>query len=95
MSYESENISLVRANTKSFAFDSGVININSALPYSNLFYPFLIDSANNYSNISLTIDILNSFQPDGKYPNENWVKNNRQRNDLLQDQTKWGFKDIL
>jgi hypothetical protein len=93
MSYEANNISLIRANVNSSSFDSGVITSNASLPYSNLFYPFLLDNGGNYLNTALTIDNLKNFQKTYLFPNEDWVSNNRLRDNLMLDQSKWGFRE--
>jgi hypothetical protein len=59
MSYISDNISLIRANTDTKAFDGGDVNENTIDAYANLFYPYILDNGGNNKNISLTIDILN------------------------------------
>lgn len=93
MIYKDNNISLIRANVNSSTFDSGTIDYASSLSFSNLFYPFLTDNGGNSKNISLTIDVLNRFSKENKFPNQNWINADRLRNDLIQDDIKWGFKE--
>ena len=93
MNYQENNISLIRANINSQSFDSGTIDFASSLPFSNLFYPFLLDNGGNYGNISLTIDILSKSTLENKFPNEKWVSENRRKNSLMYDNIKWGFKE--
>ena len=59
MTYISDNISLIRANTTSTEFDSGIINENTVNAYANLFYPYVLDDGGNTEIVSLTIDIMN------------------------------------
>ena len=59
MTFATDNISLIRANTNSSAFDSGGINENTVNAYANLFYPYVQDNAGNAQIVSLTIDIFN------------------------------------
>ena len=47
MSYETDNISLERANTTSTVFDSGVVTENTTNSYANLFYPYVLDHGGN------------------------------------------------
>lgn len=93
MIYKDNNISLIRANVNSTAFDSGTISFDSSYPFSNLFYPFLLDNGGAYNTISLTIDVLSKESPENKFPNEKWVNECRLRNNLLYDNIKWGFKE--
>lgn len=93
MIYKDNNISLIRANVNSMTFDSGTISFDSSYPFSNLFYPFLLDNGGTYSTISLTIDVLSKEFPENKFPNEKWVNESRLRNNLLYDNIKWGFKE--
>jgi hypothetical protein len=91
-----DNISLQRANNVSTAFDSGIINENTTLTYSNLFYPYILDNGGNSKSISLTIDILNKedLQNDtGDMVNKDWVKKDRLTNDLIVSKDIWGFKE--
>jgi hypothetical protein len=98
MSYTSDNISLIRANTFSAAFDSGDITENTVNAYANLFYPYLLDNGGNKQNIALTIDILNkedleqSTQP---FVNKNWVNKNRLDNNVSTSRAIWGFKEAF
>jgi len=92
MNYKKENISLVRANVNSQSFDGGTIDFVRSYPYANLFYPFIWDYSGNYRNISLTIDVLNKYTKDNKFPNEKWIDDDRIRNNLVND-VKWGFKE--
>ena len=94
MSYTKNNISLIRANTDTSAFQSGVIDESQILAYSNLFYPYIQDNANNVSSKSLTIDIVNEniFDPNPKFE-ENLVEKDRYTGNLLSNPYIWGFKE--
>jgi len=94
MTYIDDNIGLIRSNTISTDFDSGNINENNILPYSNLFYSYILDNADNNQNISLNIDVINQneINYDKKsFPNKNWVKNNRYCGNLIENTETWGF----
>lgn len=95
MSYSSDNISLIRANTDTTAFDSGVISAETSLAYSNLFYPYILDNGGNQEIVSLTIDILNKQELEEEtreVVNKDWAKPDRLRNNLATAKTIWGFK---
>ena len=90
------NISLVRSNTVSTAFDSGDVNENTVNAYANLFYPYILDNGGNKQNVSLTIDILNKKgleQNTKNFPNRNWINKDRLNADLSNSQAIWGFKE--
>ena len=96
MSYLSENISIIRANTFSTAFDSGIVDENTVNAYANLFYPYLLDNGGNINNISLTIDILNKKELEQEtkdFVNKNWVNKDRLENNLSVSKPIWGFKE--
>jgi len=94
MSYLSDNISLIRANPMIDDFKSGVVNQWEDIAYSNLFYPYLIDSAGSKRTVSVTIDILNkgSFLPIN-LPNVKWHSKERYIGNLLESEPIWGFKE--
>ena len=94
MSYESENISLVRASKNVDGFISGEINKFESLAFANLFYPYLMDNGGSDSIVSLTIDILNKDELNGKkFPNEKWHDIHRQKGSLVNTEPIWGFKE--
>ena len=96
MNYQNDNLSLIRANTNTSAFDSGIINENTIDAYANLFYPYLMDNGGNNQNISLTIDILNKEELQEETEdivNKNWANKNRLQNTLNISKTIWGFKE--
>lgn len=98
MQYSLNNISLVRANTSTSAFDSGDINENTVNAYANLFYPCVLDNGGSAANISLTVDILNytELQEETKeFPNKNWISENRLQNNLSISKAIWGFKEAF
>lgn len=98
MTYTSENISLLRANTSSTAFASGDINENTVNAYSNLFYPYILDNGGNSLNVSLTIDVLNKKelkQETLDAPDKNWVNEERRKNSLPMSKSIWGFKEAF
>jgi len=94
MSYISENVSLTRANSIIDDFQSGVVNKLEDIAYSNLFYPYIVDSGGSQRIISLTIDILNknSFSQTN-LPNKKWNSNNRYIGNLIESEPIWGFKE--
>jgi len=96
MSYFNDNISLVRSNTDTTSFDSGVITDNTALAYSNLFYPYVLHNGGNSHNVSLTIDIFNKKELDvetDNVVNKDWTNEDRHRNTLSTAKAIWGFKE--
>lgn len=96
MTIISDNISLIRANTVTTAFDSGEITENTSLAYSNLFYPYILDNGGNNQNISLTIDVMNRDElvKDTKnIVNKKWIDENRLANNLSNAKVNWGFKE--
>jgi hypothetical protein len=98
MSYESDNISLIRSNTNSTAFDSGDITENTVNSYANLFYPYLLDNGGNNKNAAITIDILNKEeleQETKNFVNKNWVNKNRLDNNVSTSKAIWGFKEAF
>jgi len=98
MSYISDNISLIRANTDTKAFDGGDVNENTIDAYANLFYPYILDNGGNNKNISLTIDILNKeeLKKETKdFSNKNWVNKNRLNGNLSSSKAIWGFKEAF
>jgi len=95
MSYTTDNISLIRANTDTTAFDAGVITDNTALAYSNLLYPYILDNGGNQEIVSLTIDIFNKQELEEETRNavnKDWAKPERLRSDLADAKAIWGFK---
>jgi len=98
MSYSSDNISLVRANTNSEAFDSGNITDLTVNAYANLFFPYVLDSGGNNNVASLTITVLNDFDlkdDTEDLPNKQWVGDYRLRNSFLTYKPIWGFKEAF
>ena len=94
MSYISENVSLIRANPIIDEFQSGVINKLEDIAYSNLFYPYIVDTGGSQKTISLTIDILNkSSFSQTNLPNKKWTSNNRYAGNLIESEPIWGFKE--
>ena len=93
MSYLSDNISLIRSNSISTAYDGGLITENTTPAYANLFYPYILDNGGNTNNISLTIGILNDNPIEESVVNKNWVKGNRLRDTLNTYKANWGFKE--
>lgn len=98
MSYTSDNISLIRANTDISIFNSGDVNENTIEAYSNLFFPFILDNGGNNKNISLTIDVLNKdeLKKETKdLTNKNWINKDRLNGNLSLSQAIWGFKEAF
>jgi len=95
MSYISDNVGLIRANTNSTAWDAGEVTDNISLPYSNLFYPYILDNGGNTEIVSLTIDIFNpeELKEDTENViNKDWAKDQRLRDNLSTAKAIWGFK---
>ena len=93
-----DNLSLIRANPDISAFESGDIDENTSLAYSNLFYPYLLDNGGNAKNIALTIDIMNRDELELETKdlvNKKWVGKNRLENSLAVSRTIWGFKEAF
>lgn len=98
MSIIESNISLVRSNTTSTAFDSGDITENTVNAYANLFYPYLLDNGGNKQNIALTIDILNKTELEQEtkdFVNKQWVNKQRLDNNVSTSKAIWGFKEAF
>ena len=93
MSYASDNISLVRSNADSVAFDGGLISENTTKSYCNLFFPYIQDHGGNLKNVSLTISILNDTPIPDNVVNKKWAKENRLRDGLDIYGVNWGFKE--
>ena len=94
MEYVSENISLIRVNPDTGAFNSGEVDSVEGRSFSNLFYPYLVDNGGVDSIVSLTIDIMNrqELHSNGA-PNEKWHNSKRQQSSLVETKPIWGFKE--
>lgn len=91
---EQENISIKRLNPHPENFYSGEINKIESKPFSNLFYPYVVDNAGSKNIVSLTLDIMNKKDYIHKtFPNENWHNENRNVGSLLKSEPIWGFKE--
>ena len=93
--YETDNVSLIRANTTA-SYYGGDVNENSVDVYSNLFFPHIQDNGGNYQNIGLTIDVLNKEtleENTENLVNKDWVNSERLRNNLSTYKAVWGFKE--
>ena len=98
MSFETDNISLIRANTTSTAFDSGDVTENTSLAYANLLYPYILDNGGNDEIVSLTIDIFNKEELEeytDNLPNKKWSNTDRLRNNINNSRDIWGFKETF
>jgi hypothetical protein len=92
MTYRDNNLSLIRASNDISNYEGGEIYSFSSDPFSNLFFPYILDNGGDIKSTSLTVNILNKAE-EFKAPNNKWFSKDRFIGDLSQSEAIWGFKE--